>query len=378
MFNKIRDIVHKFKKSNTHKIYNIDNFVINNNIRKIINKRLLEYRSEFNRQMRNEGIATDNGMLLYILPLFEELKYYYNNDLCISVAECITISENASYDLRIHSYHYENAILRIARAWEYLSIILNEFLQTGLVAGYDIKNQLIEFACGEIEFKKEGKGYKIVTHSCSEDVRESIEKQMKKDKKVLQISQNNRNNSLLKTIKKKYAITDNIQCILDLYKCNEVKEIISLRNEILHRRPLSARFSLAKGDIFPGQCVDINPNGWCDIKKLPIIIEKSTYAIKEAIEILHMIIFYNEVPNSKKNKDVQFKCYEAKCNNCNSDMLINEIIVEIFNRSNNYILCPKCKSKDTIIKGKKVVNERYYFSNFKEYYNDIFNNEVYD
>jgi len=367
IYDRIVNLLKGKKIGNTHKVYAIDEFLFNKKLKKELCKYLELYRCDFNIEKNGEKIAGDKGMFMYTSPLFQELKYYYNNDVCIAISECIVISKKKQYDLRTHSYYYENSIFRVARIWEYLFIILSEFLQTGLIVGFDIKEHLRETSCHNISFIKHENGYKVVTKPLSENLKAEALEQFKNEKKEFRISQYKKSNYLLKALNKNYDITDNIENLLDVYKCEEVKEIIRLRNEIIHRRPLAAKFSIGECDILPGQCLDIKPNGWYDISTLPNLLEKNLYATKEAIKILHKILFYNEVPNSKGKKDVKFECFEVKCNNCKSELLINDTIVDIFMSKNKSIICPNCKSEDVSLNQKRIVNERYYSSNYKEY-----------
>lgn len=367
MINRIKKIIKENQVQLTHKNYPIDDFIFDEKLKESIAKKLSKYRDDFKGSSSNEKIPADLAMLMYIVPLVEELKYYYNNDLCFSVAKCISASEEGPLDLRTHSYYYENALFRFACFWEYLFIILNEFLQTELIVGHDTRNKIIEAGCHEIRFEKHGQGYKVVSYPISDELRKDIEPKLRKSKMLFNISQKKGSNTLFKAIKKQYSRTDRIQHLFDLYKCNEVKSIIELRNEIVHRRTLGSKFSIGPSDVFPGQCVDIKPSGWYDIRNLPDLLEKNLYVTRDALKTIVEILFFNEVPNSKENENKIFYGFEVKCNNCDAELCINEISVGFFIDSNQPLVCPKCKSTDTVINNKRVVNERYYFSNFKSY-----------
>jgi len=353
----------------THKLFDMNEFIFDD-VKKTLNENVENYRDKFLPNHDEKNVTSDNGIWLMIVPLIEELKFYYNNDICLSIALSIAISEGDKFNLRTHSYYYENALIRIESAWEYLFIVLNEFLQTGLAVGVDVKEALIEAGCHKIDFVKHGNGYNIVATKLPDEVISEIKPELIKNNKLFGISQNNKSNSFLKEYKKKFTMNDRIKKILDTYKSDEVKQIIQLRNEVIHRRPLGAKFSLEPLEIMPGQCVGIKPTGWFDITKLPDLFEKNIYALKFAIQTLVDIIFNNDVPNSKVNGDKDFFVYKVKCMDCEKEILINDFTVEYFEKENLKLLCPFCSSKNTKVGNKQEVHDRYYFSNIMEYYRD--------
>lgn len=80
-----------------------------------------------------------------LIPLFEELKYFYNNDVCISCVICISIMKSTKYNLRTFAYYYENAVHRIEETWEYVHILLAEILDLELFVGKDIRDANIKY-----------------------------------------------------------------------------------------------------------------------------------------------------------------------------------------------------------------------------------------
>ncbi|OMD87950.1 hypothetical protein [Paenibacillus odorifer] len=356
----------------THKYYSVESFQMNQSILTRLNDKVMQYRSDFEVNLKQEKIASDLGMSLYIIPLIEELKFYYNNDLCMSIAQFVVLAETNSADHRVKSFFLENALLRTASIWEYLFIIVNEVLQTELVVGRDIREKIVETGCHDIQFIPSGKGYKIVAKPLNEEIRKVAESELKKRYKLFNISIKNKSNELLKTVKKKYSKKDSIQHLFDLYKCNEVDRVIKLRNEIVHRRPLTAKFSLAPNELFPGNSVSINPNGWFDFNDINITMEMNISAIREAISTLMEIIFYNDIPNLKENENKKFYAYEINCKKCSKEFLINEVSADFFINEKLKIICPLCTAEDTDIIDKREVNDRYYFSNFKEYSDFLF------
>ena len=65
----------------------------------------------------SEYTVRDLSMEFGGVPLFEELKYFYNNDVCLSCAICLSIMESGKYNLRTYAYYYENVVHRIKEVW---------------------------------------------------------------------------------------------------------------------------------------------------------------------------------------------------------------------------------------------------------------------
>ncbi|KPV55432.1 hypothetical protein QJ48_33205 [Paenibacillus sp. A3] len=361
----------KFKKKkeieNTHKLYSVEDFLLKENDIQAINRILNDFRCDFEPDPSDSKTATDLGMMMYTLPLFIELKYYYNNDFCMAMAQSMIISKKKYFDRRMKSYYFENAVIRVASIWEYLFIILNEYLQTGLIAGKDIREQLIEAGCHKIDFVPSGKGFEVKYVPIDSEERKKIEPELIKKYKLFKIAPKRSNNSFLKAVKKQYAMKDRIQLIFDIYNCEEVKAITNLRNEIVHRRPLSARFSLSPSDIMPGMAVSINPEGWYDFASFPQMIEKNILSVRDAIKLLYEVIFYNDIPNSKENENEKFEALEVRCRTCEKDILINSFSADYLIEMGHPLICPTCKQSNTTIINKREVHERYFFSNLNEY-----------
>lgn len=366
-----------FKKNrsydyNTHKNFNINEFIFDNEVKKNIEILLLKYRNEFHPKIFYKETTTDFGMIMNCQPLIEELKYYFNNDLCISVATSMAITRNTDFNLRTHAYYLENAITRINNSWEYLFIILNQFYQTDLIVGKDIRTNMIYAKCNDIEFVKKGNGYKIKLIPLSKNRIEEIMPSLEREHKFFNISINKKKNVFTKMLKQQYTLNDRLQSLLDIYFSEETKEIIALRNEIVHRRSLGAKYSMAPLDLIPGQGVSINPQGWYSFKEINIKLEKNLVALRESIQQMINIIYSNEVPNLKSNENNTFIVFKVNCNNCLKTILINDITVKGLDTIKVSVICPNCNSKNTQIGEEMEVSDRYYFSNLIEYNNFLF------
>ncbi|QKS73069.1 hypothetical protein FLK61_41505 [Paenalkalicoccus suaedae] len=366
-----------FKKNrnsdyNTHKNFNINEFIFDNEVKKNVENLLLKYRDEFHPTLLNKETTTDFGMIMNCQPLIEELKHYFNNDLCISVATSIAITRNTDFNLRTHAYYVENAITRITNSWEYLFIILSQFYQTDLIVGNDIRDNMIYAKCNDIEFVKKGNSYKIKLTPLPEKRIEEIMPSLEREHRLFNISINKKKNVFTKILKQKYTLNDRVQSLLDIYFSEETKEIIALRNEIVHRRSLGAKYSMAPLDFIPGQGVSINQQGWYSFKEIDNKLEKNLVALRQSIQQMINIIFSNEVPNLKSNENYTFIVFKVNCNNCLKTILINDVIVKGLESIEISVICPNCNSENTEIGEKMEVSDRYYFSNLKEYNNFLF------
>lgn len=374
LFNRLKKNKNQTKKrKNTLEFYDLEEFIFDDEIRKTINRLLKRYRDQFSPKLLRENHTSDKCMMLAMLPLTEELKNYYNNDLCLSVATSIAIARNTKFNLRTHAYYSENALYRINNAWEYLKIILSEYLHTELIVGTDLRSKIIDAKCHNIDFIKQDNGYKPIITRLPEDIIDEIKPKIKKSNTLFNISTTRKNNTFHKTIKKKYVANEYIDAISDLYNCEDVKEIIELRNEVVHRRSLGAKFSVAPLDFMPAQGIDLNPNGWYEFKDLDIKLEKNLSAIRKAIQILIDIIFTNEVPNLKIHEGMKFFVHKVECLSCTKELLINDKTIKTFQDNDMILICPYCKGDKIKVNEKIEVHDRYYFSNIREYNEFLFN-----
>lgn len=357
---------------NTHKNFNINEFIFDNEVKMNVENLLLRYRDEFHPKLLKTETTTDFGTVMICMPLIEEIKYYFNNDLCISVATSIAVTRNTDFNLRTHAYYVENAIIRISNCWEYLFIILNQFYQTDLIVGNDIRDNIIYAKCHNIKFIKKGEGYKIKATPLPDNEIEEIKPALEKEHKLFNISINKKKNIFTRILKKKFTTNDSLQSLMDIYFSAEIKEIIALRNEMVHRRSLGSKYTMAPLDFIPGQGVSIDQQGWCSFKEIDIKLEKNLVAIQQAIQLMINIIFSNEVPNLKVNEGLTFFVFKVKCNNCTKTLLINDMTLESFECIEASAICPYCNSKDTKVGGKMEVSDRYYYSNLREYNNFLF------
>lgn len=357
----------KRKIENTYRLYKYSDFLYDETVDSEISSLLKTYRDSFEPNLLNENHTFDNASALSLFPLTEEIKYYYNNDLCISVSTSISLYRKTNFKLREHSFHLENSIFRIANIWEYLFICLNQFLGVQMIVGHDLRNKIIEAKCHNIDFIKHGNGYKPIVTRLPEDIIDEIKPDIKRKQKLFDISTISKKNRFHKQVKRKYSSHENLQYIFDLYYCDEVKSLINIRNEIVHRRPICAKGSVAPLDFMPAQGISFNPNGWFNYEDIDVLLEKNIFALRGAVQMLIDLIFTNDIPNLKGNGNETFLVYKVKCNNCGKRLLINDITVETYEATDLEIICPHCNSADTTVGDTMEVHDQYYVDNIRCY-----------
>ncbi len=180
----------KVEGYDTHRSYNIEEFIFDDVIKKSVIRLVTQYRDEFKPRFTKELSTMDNGVWLQAIPLLEELKNYYNNDICVSTATSIAIMKNAKFNLRTFSYYYENALFRIANAWDYVHIILNQVLESDFIVGKDIRERVINAKCHNIHFEKQNGGYRPVVTPLTDDEKEVALAAAEEENKLLEISPN--------------------------------------------------------------------------------------------------------------------------------------------------------------------------------------------
>ena len=332
------DGINKAEGYDTHRSYNIEEFIFDEVIKKSVIKLVTQYRAEFEPRFTKELSTMDNGIWLQAIPLLEELKNYYNNDICLSTATSIAILKNAKFNLRTFSYYYENALFRIANAWDYVHIILNQVLESDFIVGKDIRERVINAKCHNIHFEKHNGGYRPVVTSLTDDEKKVALVVAEGENKLLEISPNQKKSRFHKFLKKKLAINERLQNIFDIYYSDDVSEVLKLRNEVVHRRPLGAKFSVSINDIFPAQSISIDPCGWYKYHDSAVSLEKNIYALRTVIKEIVDMVYNNDLPNLKVNEGKHFYMRHVLCNDCKKTLALPEIIVVFFQENSMNLL----------------------------------------
>jgi len=367
------DDLEKVEGYDTHRSYNIEEFIFDDVIRESVIRLVTQYRDEFKPRFTKESSTMDNGVWLQAIPLLEELKNYYNNDICVSTATSIAILKNAKFNLRTFSYYYENALFRIANAWDYVHIILNQVLESDFIVGKDIRERVINAKCHNIHFEKHNGGYRPVVTPLTDDEKKVALAAAEEENKLLEISPNQKKSRFHKFLKKKLAINERLQNIFDIYYSDDVSEFLKLRNEVVHRRPLGAKYSVSPDNIFPGQCISIDPSGWYQYHDSEVLLEKNIYALRKVIGELLDMVFNNDLPNKKNNEGKHFYMQPVFCNNCKSRLVLPDITVDYFQLHNMNLLCPHCKTSNLSVldEEKSEVNDSFYFRHLYHYNEEV-------
>ncbi|SFD32093.1 hypothetical protein [Clostridium uliginosum] len=366
-------------KYDTHRDYLIKEFIFDDEIKQAVADIVLIYRDKFLPNGKDEKYISDKLLLMRAIPLLEELKAYYNNDICISCATGIAVARNTNFNLRTHAFYFENAIYRAANAWEYIHILINEILDINMCVGNDIRENTVNARCSNIYFEHTKQGYKLRIEPYTGQKLQEAKNKAEEEEKLLEVSINKKKSKFHKLLKKKRTINNNFQIIFDLFYSDEVKKLYAFRNESVHRRPIGAKFSVAPLEFIPGQGISINPTGWFIFKDTDMLLEKNMSILKEVIHIITDIIFNHDIPNTKENEGKVYYCNEIKCAKCKTSSLVPAEIVDFFNERNIRVACLKCGGKDTVIQDKIEVDDMCYYDNFwsynemvKRHSNDIF------
>lgn len=361
------------KEYDTHKVYDIEEFIFDDVIKETVLEHLSKFRDEFKPHGTKNSYTMDNGVWLQAIPLLQELKYYYNNDICISAATSIAIIKNAKYNLRTFSFYYENALFRISNAWDYVHIILNQILGSDFIVGEDIRGKVINAKCHNIKFIKYKRGYRTVVKALNDDEKKAAMAIAEKENKLLIVSANQKKSKFHKFLKKELDINERLQHIFDIFYSDDVNEFIKLRNEVVHRRPLGAKYSVSPDNLFPGQCVSIDPSGWYQYHDSELLLEKNVYALRKVIGELLDLVFNNDLPNTKNNEGKHFYMKPVFCNDCKKTLVLPEVTVDYFRLHNLNLLCPYCKTNNLSIldEEKSEVNDSFYLRHLLHYNEEV-------
>lgn len=353
--------------SDTHRNFELEEFIFDDTIKEEVTSLVSTYRSNFQPNTNKNIFVRDMALMMQGVPLFEELKYFYNNDVCISCATCISVMKGKRYNLRTHAYYFENAVHRIEEAWEYTHILLNQVLGLELVIGMDIWDTNIQYRSGTWIFQKSDNGYvPIFTPYKGKQLEDAVEI-AKKDNILLIASANKKKSIFHKMVKRKFAVNDRIAKIQELFFSEEACELHRIRNEFVHRRPLGAKYSVAPCIWGPGQAVSIDPQGWFVFLGKETLIEKNIAIIRTVLQEIQDIIYNHDLPNTKENENKEYFCVSGQCSHCNEGILLPEEMYDFFKERNLKIPCPCCGKNGVSIKECMQVDDRFYFENLQQY-----------
>lgn len=81
------------KENEIFRNYEIEEFIFDDCIKEQVKELIDRYRSDFRVNKDSNFFVRDLTMEFRWIPLFEELKYFYNNDVCISCVICCDLTE---------------------------------------------------------------------------------------------------------------------------------------------------------------------------------------------------------------------------------------------------------------------------------------------
>lgn len=277
-----------------------------------------------------------NGLTsLFHYPLLLETEEYYNKTLVCSYAIFKSYyNKHTSYALT--AYHFENLVFRIISFWEYLYHFLNHYLELELY-DYKAREKFINNCYHTPKLIKENGINKLIFEPKSIDEQKKIKKELKKKLKYI-----NKQN-ILSEIKSNYEVKGNFEKLLDLIENNKITELKDIRNQIIHQRPASAKWSIEFSDLFNGYSIGSNNNGWVNFKENLHTIEFCMNKAAEAIQYIHDIVCNNEYPNTIKNSGKEFYLKTVECNNCKKCFNLPEEAIGENNKFIEVIICPYCK-----------------------------------
>lgn len=360
-----------YGENEIHRDYELYEFIFDDCIKGKVEKQVDKYRSCFNVKLDSEYTVRDLSMEITWVPLFEELKYFYNNDVCVSCAICLAIMESGKYNLRTFAYYYENAVHRIEEVWEYVHILLGQILDLELVVGKDIQDTNIKYRSGTWEFVESDNGHTPIFHPYKgKRLKEALEV-AKRDNILLNVSSNKKKSVFHKILKKKMSINERVGKIQELYFSEEACEMHKIRNELVHRRPLGAKFTVGPCLIGPGQAVCINPCGWFEFKDKDVLLEKNISIIREVLQTIHEIICNHDLPNTKKNEEKKYFCARCSCPSCSDNIVIPVEMYDFFKDRELKVPCPNCWKNGINKVGDMQVDDRFYYQLFWQYNEEI-------
>lgn len=355
------------EENNIHRNYELQEFIFDDEIRDTTEIKIKKYRSDFAVKTDKDYAVNDINAVLRWMPLFEELKYYYNNDVCIACAVCLSVMETNKYNLRTYAYYYESAVHRIEAVWEYVHILLGEILGLELVVGKDIYESNIKYRTGTWDFVKKDGSYNLIFKPYTGKKLEAAIEAAKKENILLNISSNRKKSIFHKNLKKKISINSNLGKIQELYFSEEACEMHRIRNEMVHRRPLGSKFTVGPFVIGPGQAICVNPEGWFSFKDKDILLEKNLYIIRDVLHTIQEIIYNHDLPNTKVNESEEYICVRCKCPSCNGNIIVPKIVFDYFSERNLKVPCARCGKNGLILLEEFQVDDRFYYELIWQY-----------
>lgn len=304
--------------------------------------------------------------LLQAIPLLDELIRYYRVELTLFASVGIIIPVSKKNSIKQKFFHIENAIVRIVSTWEYIFIILNQYIDLGLVVSNHTKHRIIEGAGYTIVPVPDGMFIRMEKVPIHKEEGEEIKSKLKKELKVITPER------LIQFVKDTYQINQQLENIFDLYNSKLVDKLKVQRNQFVHTGTLGANTKIEYSEMFNQQGLFVNIEKY-DIEYIEKLVDENMEILKKAIKELCELIYKDLFPNRIENKDKVYKLQLIKCNECSSGEYIPFDLLEKFKE---YSLCLNCTSNDLVFLDTFIVNEIVYSEAVRNYFDRLFINDA--
>ncbi len=323
------------------------NYLVKSKIKGQVGRYLIDFHND---NEKSDGFIS--MQCLYAYPLVKQLLTYYNNELAMCAAVSKVICNSNKKTKKVKAFHLENTLTRIISIWDYIFVVLNEYLQLELIADQQLKEQIIEESIVyKMPIYYEDGIFSLNRIPMDEEKQKEIRKKLSKELKVISPK------ILFETINSKYAKCKSIDDIFQLYNEDCIKQLKKIRNQVVHRSTLGADFDLVISDTFNAQA--LSSDIWTDedFSEFTILIDNNMKIVGLALTQLYNFIRFDYFPNRIENKEKEYYLYYVKCKKCNE---INYFPEEIMKISSEGLMCTKCSSFDITVQRKVKVNEPVY------------------
>lgn len=300
-----------------------------------------------------------------------ELINFYNTDVSLNASICKSIRYNSKNDEKL-IYYLELFYTKLVTCWEYLFSYMNEYLKTDLMPNEQVKKELIENQMYEHIPIQHDEYIEIKKILYPSDKQKQIREELRKKLIVLTPDK------LKQKIRKTYEESELINGIFECYSDNLVIEAKHIRNLIVHSDSLQKNFSFGINDLFNDIAICSRDTDY--FPKLISQIDDNMFMLKKAILLFKEMVINDKIPNHIENAGKKFKTYDYKCDVCECECIVPDMLKEYFEK---YVTCGKCGNKKFSKISETLVSELFYgervsnLLNMEEYWDEI-NDEYID
>lgn len=309
--------------------------------------------------VNEEYVKTRHKSLMIVVgsDFVHELTNFYNTDVSLNASICRSIRYNSADDEKL-KYYLELFYTKLVTCWEYLFSYMNEYLKTELMPNEQLKKELIENQMYEHIPIQHNEYIEIKKIPYPSDIQKQIRQSLRKELIVLTPDK------LKQKIRAIYEESELINSIFECYSDNLVTEAKHIRNLIVHSDSLQKNFSFGVNDLFNDISICSRDTDY--FPKLISKIDDNMSMLKKAILLFKEMVVNDKIPNHIENAGKKFKTYDYKCDVCDREYIVPDMLEEYFEK---YVTCKKCKNKKFIKVSETQVSELFYgtlVSNFIE------------